>query len=284
MSTSYIIASKVNQDLLENAFSHIRGFGGFNANPTAVEFIYRIRKLILAWNFMDSRNAPVPMENDDSDTTHPIFSQGKQTSNDTDIDSTVCFSEELLSNLSRIGSDIRAVILDLNNYGVEGRCEEGGIEYVSDRIAAKFRETHPEYNTGGALESPNNFWISKISRGGLTEHSVFWLSLFHKFEQFFNVVHRYGSVNMESRVCEKLQNYLQAKFNDVPRSIIKYYVSTRTHLRVKFLNKKAEDGEFQRQEARHQMGTNIPKDSRSGMMISRRRTTFATQSFPRKLR
>ena len=43
----YLLMSRMNQDALENVFSQLRGMGGSNTHPSAVEFINRLRKLCL---------------------------------------------------------------------------------------------------------------------------------------------------------------------------------------------------------------------------------------------
>ena len=44
---SYILTSRLNQDALESLFGRIRSFGGPNSHPTAVEFRYRLKLVLL---------------------------------------------------------------------------------------------------------------------------------------------------------------------------------------------------------------------------------------------
>lgn len=43
----YIITTRLNQDVLENFFSYIRGMGGPNDHPSPLDFKYRLRWYIL---------------------------------------------------------------------------------------------------------------------------------------------------------------------------------------------------------------------------------------------
>jgi hypothetical protein len=43
----FILTSHLNQDALENFFSRIRALGGSNTHPTSVDFLYRMKNLII---------------------------------------------------------------------------------------------------------------------------------------------------------------------------------------------------------------------------------------------
>ena len=44
----FILTSRLNQDVLENLFSRIRALGGDNSHPGPVEFMRRVRVLLLS--------------------------------------------------------------------------------------------------------------------------------------------------------------------------------------------------------------------------------------------
>lgn len=46
-SIEYILTSRLNQDIIENFFSAMRGRGGFDDHPTPIQFRYRLRKYLL---------------------------------------------------------------------------------------------------------------------------------------------------------------------------------------------------------------------------------------------
>ncbi len=52
----YVLASRVNQDCLENLFSRIRGIGGFHSHPLPSDVHHRLRLLLLS-----SNNADIPL-------------------------------------------------------------------------------------------------------------------------------------------------------------------------------------------------------------------------------
>lgn len=62
---SYILTSKLNQDSLENLFSLIRGSGGCNDHPKPMEFLYRMRLLVLGKNENVRKNCNTRQTNDE---------------------------------------------------------------------------------------------------------------------------------------------------------------------------------------------------------------------------
>jgi hypothetical protein len=46
----YIITRRLNQDILENFFSHVRAMGGANDNPNPIDFMHRLKWYILGRN------------------------------------------------------------------------------------------------------------------------------------------------------------------------------------------------------------------------------------------
>jgi len=46
-NVKFIMTSHLNQDCVENLFSQIRALGGSNSHPTSVDFIHRLKKLIV---------------------------------------------------------------------------------------------------------------------------------------------------------------------------------------------------------------------------------------------
>ena len=69
-SVKYILTSRVNQDCLENTFSQLRGMGGQNQCPDAVEVRHRLRIMLMAPSPLvaaNSRGLAVQLERDCED-------------------------------------------------------------------------------------------------------------------------------------------------------------------------------------------------------------------------
>ena len=61
----FLLTSHLNQDCLENFFSRVRALGGTNTHPTTVQFIHRVKHLIVGKSSdLVIQTAPVEMEDD----------------------------------------------------------------------------------------------------------------------------------------------------------------------------------------------------------------------------
>jgi hypothetical protein len=73
----FLLTSHLNQDCLENFFSRVRALGGTNTHPTTVQFIHRLKHLIVGKSSdLVVKTAPVQMEDDSHYTeSNGILSQ-----------------------------------------------------------------------------------------------------------------------------------------------------------------------------------------------------------------
>lgn len=65
---SYILTKRLNQDVLENFFSYIRGMGAAHSKPSALQFRYRLRWYILGKHSNDMFTENCNTEDDDDET------------------------------------------------------------------------------------------------------------------------------------------------------------------------------------------------------------------------
>lgn len=93
----YIITYHLNQDILENLFSYIRGMGGSNDHPTPLDIKYRLR-----WCILDKHSASVftVNRNTEEDIDEKGLIKPMQTETDT------CFSQTALVNVANHFPDI----------------------------------------------------------------------------------------------------------------------------------------------------------------------------------
>ncbi|CAL8072307.1 unnamed protein product [Orchesella dallaii] len=244
VNAKFIMPKNLNQDLLENAFSRIRGFGAFHQNPNAEEVGHRIKKLLLSWNFVDPKGAPVVMdknEKGESDCISFIHARSKEKLPVEEL------SELTHERMGMIDCNVEPVPLLRDYFGSEEVCEEGGREHVAGFLAKKLAAKFPELSRKGSGEQRENFWVAAVSEQ-LTEPSLYWHAMFKKFDEFFDTMHGYNRVNRKIGVCKSLIDALRLHFPDVHADIIKFFVGTRTNIRVKHMNKLEEDGTFKRAE------------------------------------
>lgn len=244
----YLMLAHLNQDFLENVFSLIRSFGGFNANPNCVQFKHRLRKLVLTWNLSHTNGLDVDYDILVKDITSNFVPEAFSSSSTVDE----CYSEEIQQQLLFVDP----LVDTAKDYNVEDMDDnaivtEGAQEYIAGYISSKFRSDHPELSADLMDEANRNLWISRLSKGGLIEPSSIWLMYFQKFEDFFRGVNLPNSIDMEPGVMRNLTTLLLERFPEVPQAVVKFYSRCRIHIRIKYLNKLMQDEKYSREHQRH---------------------------------
>ncbi len=243
-NASFLMTSRINQDILENLFSRIRYIAGANTHPGCVEFMNRLRLVVLGKSseFIIA-TAPVEMDQDsDCGETDMIL------------------SEELLKNLSAKNEENQTedVMISVAETTVESPtttdCSEEAKKYLAGYIAFKLKDQFPELSEEGTIESPLDCpWIESYSFGGLTKPSSSWFERFKQFEGEFSNIHG-QTILHEPNIIKKLEIHLSAKFPDIPKAVIALYSKTRIHIRIKFLRiqyKKDSEDNRNRKKMRH---------------------------------
>ena len=220
----FLMTSRVNQDCLENLFSRIRYIGGSDTHPGCVEFMNRLRLLVLGQSSaFVVETAPVRTadEEEDMDT---VLSQkiveGIDSDEPTDlIIPELGIQEEMVVNTAPEGVD----------------CTMEAVKYLAGYVARKFRGIYPELSADGTMDPPVECpWIDTFSFGGLTRPSSAWLEQYQKFEGEFNNL--FGDkIAREPMVINKLEKHLSKKFPESPLQVVKFYSKMRIHIRIKYM-------------------------------------------------
>jgi hypothetical protein len=255
----YIMTARLNQDYLENLFSQIRGLGGQSRDPTALDFKYRIKKVICSRSLLTPGTTSVKADEDAVMLSEKIFSQ--MYNEDPGINHVKTreqpgpkLSEFQLDRLTDLDWNVIPRVTEMEDVSYNDRCEEGGKEYVAGYIAVQFLQQHPELSRIGAGEMRSGFWVKYLSdkEQGLCEPSTLWMAVFKKFEDIFRILHEDKSCCKLPGVVAHFRKILSDNYQDVPVDVINYYAKFRVLLRVRYLNKLQEDQKFLKQERARQ--------------------------------
>jgi hypothetical protein len=237
VNAKYILTRHLSQDYVESSFSNFRSIGGTNTKPDAVHSKFRIKRLLVAWNLLPSRNECVERTGPDSFHSSELVDK-------------LCRKK-----LSRPLSDVTEVIqnqLPVMNFGPEEctlyprnemtndvKCFEGGREYLAGFIAKKLRKDNPALILQASEKcSANSLWIRHLSRGGLVEPSTIWFKTFRLFDEYFMTFHP-AKVDKKPLVVKRLVDWIKTDFPEVPVAAIHLFAKTRTIIRVTSINQQA---------------------------------------------
>jgi len=254
---NYVIPARLNQDHLENFFSQIRGLGGFNSNPTALEFQYRMKRLVTSHALLTPTTSSVCTDNDDCEMissrlfhylSEDCSSMPIVTSRDPPAP---LLSDAIVDRLTAIDWNPKSHTVRIEDIAYSQRSEVGGMEYVSGFVARKLKNAHPDLER--TSEGVTGFWIDFLnnhihSNRGLTRPSQDWFGLFRKWEEIFIALHGSENVIQSPGVVRQFKTILSSNYSDVPKDLVDYYAKLRVLLRITFLNKRLEDEKFLLQE------------------------------------
>ena len=135
---------------------------------------------------------------------------------------------------------------------VDSNLEREGLAFVAGYVAAKCR------HIDGTLGKPTrtapetsvpSTWLRVVSRGGLMIPSEQWMSVVEGFEVTFNLVMGRGACQ-ESGIVRRLMELLLEKEPGLDRRIARKLVSTRLHIRLRWLNQAMAEVAAERRKAK----------------------------------
>ena len=213
----YILTHRLNQDVLENLFSQVRGLGRMHDNPNSMEFRYRLRTLLLSKTrgeiAASSNSTP-----DDSSAyvSADVFSSGS-----------ACKSLNLVRPLPthrpfRVPQTLQFVP------------EDDVVHYIAGFVARKLRATH-RYLGSPTSDSHEATWASYKSDGGLLEPAEDWFQACLQLECHFK--HRCAAaLKQEGTLKDLVDTAIPIMEKKFPKTAVVLYLKTRLYARVKFLN------------------------------------------------
>ena len=198
---SYLLTHKLNQDIIENLFSAVRGMGGSDTNPDPVTLCNRIRILKIQQDFdpikllIEDKNTSVELSPLDEILQEPFIAQ------------------ELVSE-----ADVNLTKFD-----------EGAQEYVAGYITHKL----------GIPSVEPTGWTALQSHGGLKGASEETLAEVKMMDRAFNFVHGVGAqLNPEMKV-DPIQTTvveITKRCPEIKLEVIKLFTKIKYHARIKALN------------------------------------------------
>ena len=124
------------------------------------------------------------------------------------------------------------------------RYNRESLVYVAGYLAHKCRDLDNSLGMvtppGGGqpdLSRPELAWTLRLSRGGLTVPSKSWQDQVEQFEVLFSLMHGDEDMDREPGVVRRLLEHLQEKCPELDKRILKKYAVTRTHMRIRDLER-----------------------------------------------
>ena len=126
--------------------------------------------------------------------------------------------------------------------------EMEALAFVAGYVARKCRTIDPSLGMPISEATPGavpDRWLRVVSRGGLTVPSGRWMELVKHFELIFCLVMG-ATVDSSPGIIRRLSAALAAKDSTLDQRVIRKLVSTRLHIRIKWLNMQKDEAAAKR--------------------------------------
>lgn len=255
---TYIITYRLNQDVVENFFSYIRGMGATNDHPDPLQVKYRIR-----WYVLGKHSLSVfTMNNNTEEDSEPClsakflantvdsakFSEEKTTENDYHEE------ESLLQSSTFIEPEYDGTNSDGGFQSIEDFREgdtfsdaitNQGLKYIAGYVAHRFKNKYKHLDLGVSTKTldvshcPD--WIEFVSRGHLMYPSEELIQLARILDSEFRIIHGETLIK-EPLIFKRLADVVIENNPNIgnmfPYEIILCMARTRIYIRLRNLNKK----------------------------------------------
>ena len=234
--------------------------GGSNNHPTPVEMKIRIRLLLMGASASvaagcrakpSTSGASVAMEEE----VPAYLSAVAIGITDEQPPAAAQDTREIRRLLAKASEDSAAGTFRVSR-GQAGNQEltRAGLGYVAGYLARKCKAVAPNLTdadeAGHGAVTPALEWTRRRSRGGLTLPSAEWLELVEAFEVQFCLLNGTSDIDRQPGLLRRLIEHLQTKYPSVPKKVLKKYVTTRVHLRIRWLNREYKAVRAAKREAR----------------------------------
>ena len=215
---SYVLTHRLNQDVLENLFSQIRGMGRTHDHPNAMEFRFRLRSLLLSM----SRGEVAGTANSQLDDSSPFISAQIFLSG----------AECRTRNLIQPQTSARPTAIP---QAVGASVERDVVAYIAGYVAKKLRHKHRNLGDPTARSHKlDKSWVNHLSRGGLLQPSTEWLDSCLALEAHFQ--NRCGP---SIRKTQTMRSLIESVPSSIvcPRPAMILFLKVRFYARLRQLNR-----------------------------------------------
>jgi THAP domain len=230
---SYLLTCRLNQDVLENEFSQIRGLGRFYDHPLPSECDYRIRLLSFGNGTISERANTLTR-----DGTNPLTALFR----DASVDGLEGIS---VPDMFQVHHCVKCRKRDDPSSEIGAHVDYDEMQYQSLRyvagfLAFKFLHKFPHLGVRTCWISENDLpdWIRAVSRGGLVVPSDNFVQLVQQFDQRF--LQFSGKSGLHT--CTDSISQLAAKIvrecdcSTIDGSLVLLFARTRSFIRLRFMN------------------------------------------------
>lgn len=213
----YLLTSRLNQDCLESFFSRIRAYGGSNTNPTAVEFRYRLRLILLG----SQVRAPVGTNSEFDGNINLISAK--------------LIAKNKLVNLESNATPKIVPVKILRKQKVENY-DNDSLFYLAGYIAWQLKRKGKGIYGYPTKNNSNGSWIEMLSRGGLltpTDKMHSWiLECNQVFDKLIKQNFNYSTPGLMKFLIANIKNSCP----NIEEVIIKEFVKIRIKIRTRYFN------------------------------------------------
>ena len=237
---SYLLTSRLNQDIVENCFSKIRAMGGSNTSPGALEFQKRLRLLILGGysDYSVQTGSVQPTEGDEVFLSQEVLSTIKEPSQEKKKK-----SERLPSVQKMISMFPTSEKTCTNAKQVDAErvlATKEGMSYLAGYVA--FSSGSKDLGVRSITEvsskvQKHSFWLSKMTSGGLLFPKENFLADIFQMEETFQKIHQTSKDGLlrEKGIVKKVVNQLHQLFPSYSLKLLKKFAMSRTAIRIRTL-------------------------------------------------
>lgn len=245
----YVLTRRLNQDSLEHFFGCIRQMTSTYDHPNAVNFKYRIRKLLLGKgvHLMSKKTNTVNAEEIDCSSSNArnqviLKNNEEKSDSDRDLDRELSITSRIFKDMEiqEIGMDISEWKDDDLEISKENTLwsviEDEALQYVGGYVVKKFQFKYPHLGQKLSENTKcNSTWIEKHNRGELHAPSAEFSSQLAMMRRAFIAVH--GSGLQEGRDCLKSMVNELGKHVDLSSDVLYFFAKISVFFRMRHMNR-----------------------------------------------
>lgn len=250
---TFLLTSRLNQDVVENLFGYLRQMGGSCDHPSPVSIKYRLRAYLLGKDssLMGEKYNTLEQSKENcltsdfrvttkrnEDVRESVTEALQQELCLTSIFFSACTEEDLINT-----DDLTEEDIELGG-SLEGDTETEGMMYFGGYVARKF----PQHQLGYQSQNyKKRKWIDVTARDSskLVKPSEEFIPKLRKMGKIFKSYHGNNTLQCGKSAMSSLAEHM-THYVDLPTEVITFYVRCRTFFRMRILNNKMKKASMQK--------------------------------------